>query len=174
MSNFVLAQIIGAVAVAIALFVFQINHRKRMLELSAVAAFLYSISFFLLGAFTGAAMNFIGGVRCYVFSKSRTKKANLRTFLFFAAVALIATYFTWVGPLSLLAMFGTIFSSIASSQLSTTKLRRFALLAPPLWFAYNYFTHSYPGMFIEVFVIFSNLVGQYRFDFKRAVKSRTS
>jgi hypothetical protein len=55
---------------------------------------------------------------------------------------------------------------MASGQLNTKNIRRVALLAPPLWFSYNFLTHSYPGMFIEIFVICSNIIGQYRFDAK--------
>jgi len=48
--HFLVGQIIGSVAVLIALIVFQINNRRKMLHLSAAAALLFALSFFFLQA----------------------------------------------------------------------------------------------------------------------------
>lgn len=166
MSSFLLGQCIGIVAVLFSLAVYQTDQRRKMLSLAAIAAILYACSFFLLHAYTGAALNLIGGIRCYLFMKSKSAKDSLLVFGLFASISSIAAYLTWVGPLSLLALAGTISSSISGGQLSTKWMRRAGLLAPPLWFSYNLIIRSYPGMFIELFVLASNAIGQYRFDFR--------
>lgn len=43
-------------------------------------------------------------------------------------------------------------------------IRRLALTVPPFWFSYNAITGSFAGMFVELILLFSNLIGQYRFD----------
>lgn len=166
MSHFLIAQIIGSIAVVISLAVYQLNNRRRMLQLSAISATLYAVSFYFLQAYTGSALNLIAAARCYTFTTAKTKQNSTKIFTVFAVMSLTATYFTWAGPISILALLGTLFSGMAAGQLSTKNIRRVALLAPPLWFTYNLLTHSYPGMLIEVFIICSNLVGQYRFDRK--------
>lgn len=143
-----------------------------MLKLAAAAALLYTIHFFMLGAVTGAAMNLVGALRCYTFYKVKPTEHHQWVLWFFIAVAVSAAAVTWQGPVSLLAMFGTIFSGIASWHKKPKFIRRFALSAPPMWFSYNAISGSYPGMFIEVTMFISNLVGQYRFDYRHKSHTR--
>lgn len=172
MSLNLIAQIVGIIAVVLSLAVFQLNKRHAMLLLAMTAAFLYALHFFLLGAATGAAMNLIGAFRCYVFYKVKPTRSNAWILYVFITISLLATLYTWQGPISLLAAAGTVLSGIASWQLTPKYIRRYALSAPPPWFAYNALSGSYPGMFIEVFMFISNLIGQYRFDLKPTSRLR--
>jgi hypothetical protein len=172
MSSYLAGQMVGAVAVIISLAVYQVNNRSKMLGLSTISATLYAIAFFLIHAYTGAALNFIGGMRCASFMRSRNAKDSIGIYVIFAAVSCFATAVTWSGPVSLLALGGTLLTAASSGQLRTRHMRRVALLAPPLWFTYNVLTAFYPGMFIESFVIVSNLIGQYRFDIGPRASSR--
>jgi glucose-6-phosphate-specific signal transduction histidine kinase len=169
MHHFLVAQLIGAAAVIIALSVYQFNNRILMLRLNVFAALLYAISFYLLGAPTGAAMNFIGSGRCYVFTKVKPAKKNVWVLFVFILVSVIATALTWQGYLSLLAMGGSILSAVAFWQNDPKMIRTLALLIPPLWFSYNALVGSYPGMFVESFNLVSILIGRYRFD-KKPIK----
>jgi hypothetical protein len=165
-----IAQLVGIVAVIFSLLIFQQNKRLVMLQLATTAAFLYTIHFFMLGALTGAMMNLIGAGRCYVFYKVTPNKHNEWILWAFLGLSAAATIATWQGPISLLALAGSVCSGIASWKKEPRTIRRFALSAPPLWFTYNAISGSYPGMFIEIAILASNLVGQRRFDFKH--KSR--
>lgn len=172
MSLYLIAQLIGVCAVLISLSVFQVNKRSVMLKLGMTAAVLYSVHFLLLGATTGAAMNIIGAVRCYVFYHVKPGRGNVWILATFVSVAAVATAFTWQGPLSLLAMLGSMLGATAFWQTNPKIIRRIILFVPPLWFSYNTISGSYPGMFIEVVMFFSNLVGQYRFDFKHRAHTK--
>ncbi|HEY4964295.1 MAG TPA: YgjV family protein [Candidatus Saccharimonadales bacterium] len=171
MHHFLIAQIVGAVAVIIALSVYQFNNRKLMLRLNAVAAFLYAISFYMLGARTGAAMNLIGSGRCFVFTKVAPSRKNIWVLFIFILISIIGTALTWQGNVSLLAIGGSIFSAIAFWQRDPKTIRVLALLIPPLWFSYDALSGSYPGMFVEAFNLVSILIGRYRFD-KKVIKAR--
>jgi hypothetical protein len=140
-----------------------------MLKLGMSAAILYTLHFFLLGAFTGAAMNLIGASRLYVFSKVRPNRQNDWILFSFMILAVVATAFTWQGPISIFAMAGSICGGIAFWHDKPKSIRRWMLVVPPLWFTYAAFVGSYPGMFIEAFIFGSNLVGQYKFDVKKKV-----
>jgi hypothetical protein len=52
--NQIFIQLIGFVALGIAFSVYQLNERKGMLRLQMWASLLFSIHFFLLGAYTGS------------------------------------------------------------------------------------------------------------------------
>lgn len=166
MSNVVIAQCIGAVAVIISLAVFQVNKRSLMLWLSLSAGILFGVHFVLLGALTGAALNFIGVARSYCFVKVTPARKNVWILLIFISIAAIATVATWKGLVSLLAFTGNTASGIAFWQRKPKDIRRWAFIPPPLWFSYNALSGSYPGMFIELFNFVSLLIGTYRFDWR--------
>jgi hypothetical protein len=167
MSLHVAGQLVGCAAVLFSLAAYQINRRRGLLLISTVSALLYSVAFWLLHAYTGSALNFLAAIRCYTFRSNATKHSSTKTFLIFGAASLAATLLTWNGLISLLPLAGTLLYAFSESQIPTRSLRRTGFLAPPVWFLYNLFTGFYPGMFVEVFVLISNMVGQYRFDLKQ-------
>jgi hypothetical protein len=164
MSLFLIAQFVGVIAVVISLTIFQLNKRQTMLKFGMTAAFLYSLHFFLLGAPTGAAMNLIGALRSFVYFRTKPSRKNIWIPLVFLTIASIATLLTWQGPVSLLALAGSVLGGIAFWQKNPKLMRHIAILVPPLWFTYNAMVGSYPGMFIEVAMLISILVGRYRLD----------
>ncbi|MEK9195850.1 MAG: YgjV family protein, partial [Patescibacteria group bacterium] len=76
------------------------------------------------------------------------------------------TILTWHGLISLLPMIGMITGTIAFWQSNPRYIRLIGLISPPLWFTYNYISGSYAGMFAEIILLSSNLIGIYRFDIK--------
>jgi hypothetical protein len=164
MSQFLIAQIIGSIGVLFSLAVYQVNNRKHMLLLSMTATTLYAVSFVYLHAYTGALIDSIAAVQCYAFYRSKSIKQNMTVFVAFRAIAAVATIVTWAGIISLLPFIGSVISGFASSQIKTKNIRRIALLSVPFWLSYAILVHSYPSIFIDIFVLCSNLLGQYRFD----------
>lgn len=163
---------IGVAALLIAVSIYQTNTRKSMLLLGMFSCLLWSTHFFLLGAITGAAMNFISAIRCYVYNKIPPSKKNRWIMWSFIGILALATALTWQGVISLLPCVGSMSSVIASWQKRPTWMRRLGLLSSPPWFTYNLISGSYPGMVIEVLLVTSNLIGQYRFDFKPTFRSK--
>lgn len=160
----VAAQLIGFVAVAINILTFQVNDRRKMLNIGAVAAAIYTVHFYLLGAYTGSAMNALGGVRDAITARVTPSRKNIWLLMSLILAAVAATCVTWHGVISILPLLGTTLNAISFWNKNPTTIRRLYLAAPPAWFAYNAIVHSYPGILIEVIMILSNLVGQYRFD----------
>lgn len=166
-------QLIGLVAVSISLVVFQTNSRDTMLKLGMTAAIFYTLHFILLGAFTGAAMNFIGGARCFVFYKFKPSKKHHGILFAFIGLAVAGTALTWQGPLSLLALAGSVGGAFAAWHTKPESIRRWAILVTPFWFIYDAISGSYAGMFIEVVILTSILIGEYRFDWRHKHHHRT-
>ena len=165
--SYMTIQLIGFIAVCFSILTYQLNKRSHMLITETIAAFLYSLHFFLLGAMAGGAMNFIGGCRALVFYKYPPSKNNSWVLVLFITLAIIGTYLFWDGLVSLLALIGTIGYAITYLQTNPKYIRRIMLLTFPAWFTYNIIVGSYPGMAIEIIVLISNLTGQYRFDFRK-------
>lgn len=168
----ILVQSIGVVAVTISLFIFQLNQREAMLRLGIVAGVLYALHFFLLGAPTGAAMNLVGSARSFAFYKIKSGRGSLWVLVAFTFIALAGAVLTWQGPVSLLPMLGTMTGSFALWHKKPKFIRRWALFAPPLWFTYNAISGSYPGMLIEVVMLCSIILGEYRYDHRHKHHAR--
>jgi len=171
MKHYILIQLVGFVAVGISLWVFQVNNRQTMLKIMVFSALLYATHFYFLGAYTGAAMNLLGAGRNIIFIKSANRTKWLPAL--FVLLFIIATIMTWQGPLSLLALGGMVSGTLAFWQTNTKRIRRIALLSPPLWFTYNFISGSYPGMLIEFIMLISNLIGTWRFDLRHTKRTHS-
>lgn len=171
-SNQIFIQSIGFAAMIAALLVFQANNRKNMLSMHTIANALYSIHFFLLGALTGSAMSVLIVIRNYFFYSSKKREKTWTLPIVFIFCFVIFTIISWKGMISLLPMFGATCGTIAFWQSNPRLIRIFSLLAPPLWFAYAFFTGAYPVMITEFIMFSSDLVGIYRFDIQDKQNAR--
>lgn len=170
MDQFIIAQSVGVAATILALSVFQVNKRTSMLWLALAAGMLFTLHFWLLGAYTGAILNFVAAVRTYAFVKVNPSRKNIWMLWVSTLIGLVATIILWQGPLSLFAFAGYATSGIMFWQTKPKNIRLWGIVPSPFWFTYNAITHSYPGMFIEVVNVVSVLIGMYRFD--RTSKSK--
>lgn len=168
-TKIVIAQLIGFVALILLVIVFQRDNRKSMLRLMMAAALLYSVHFFMLGAFTGAAMNLLNMFRSYVFvnrDDAKWARHNWWLYVFLGAIFTLGVA-TWAGWYSVLAIVAVSVQTIAFWSTNTRVIRYISLIVPPCWFAYNLIVGSIPGMLTEAMILGSLLVGIYRFDIKK-------
>lgn len=159
-------------ALLVAVTIYQTNTRKAILLLSMTASLLWTAHFFLLGAITGSAMNLLGATRAYSFLKVEPTRRNRWVMWSFAGLLVVATALTWQGPLSLLPLAGSLFGVVGDWQKRPKMIRRLNFGSSPPWLVYNVVSGSYPGVVVEVLRMTSNLVGQYRFDFRPALRAR--
>lgn len=171
MPHHIAAQLIGFVAVGFSLAVFQVNQRRMMLSLLIGAALLYSCSFYMLHAYTGAIMNLLAAVRSYVYVR-HIKQQDPKLLVGFTLLFIVAAGLTWQGPISLLPLIGTLSGTLAFWLLNLRQTRLLTLISPPAWFVYDALSGSYPGMLIEVINLSSNLLGIYRFDIAKPQVTR--
>ena len=157
-------QLIGFVAFVLSLLIFQVNKRSSMLRIQMVACLLYAIHFFMLGAYTGAAMNVAGVARNFSFDKLKKSRHSWVLPILFITIFFIAAILTWQGPRSLLPAIASIGGTLAVWQQNPRMIRLLSLLSPPLWLTYNVLSGSYPGILSEIFLLTSTIVGIYRFD----------
>jgi hypothetical protein len=166
-------QLIGFIALGFYVALFQVNSRIRMLTLKVCGALLFTAHFFLLGATTAVAMTLIGACRDSTYILIG-KKRLVYVPIFFITVFTVAAILTWQGPISLLALAGMTFGTLAFWQTKPSKIRLFALFASSPWIVYDLISGSYSGMILEGAAIISNLVGIYRFDLSKRRGGLTS
>lgn len=160
--NEIIIQGIGFIGFILAIITFQKNSRKFILFSQMSSAFFYSIHFLLIGGITGTVMNTISILRNYVFYKTKSKYFLYIIIFIYILFGIIF----WESYLSFLPIFAMISGSIAFWIKDTRKIRYLSLISPPLWFIYNYYVGSIPGILNEVFLFFSIIIGIFRFDRK--------
>jgi len=172
MNHFLVAQAAGVIAVIFSLLVYQFDNRRTMLILDLFGNLFWILTFLQLRAMTGLFLVSVGAISNFLFIKFRPDKENLWLLVIVLATIALATAVTWKGPVGLLAMTGSMLYTIRFWTTSTSKIRHMSLIAAPAWLIYDVLTGNYPGVFIEVFGVGSNLMGQYRFEIKAGSKER--
>lgn len=166
-----LAQIIGFGGTALTIIAYQQNKRKNILLCMVISASLFTIHFILLGAYTGAIMNFFAGVRSLVFVNNTKKWAKSKiwvaVFMVIYTVACIATWDKWYSILPLIAMLLTTISNWVQSE---KKIRFLTFPNSPCWLIYNVLNNSIAGVITEIFVMSSLIIAIIRFDLRKPKK----
>lgn len=165
-------QIIGFIALILGVASYQFKLRTKILLTQGAANFLWAIHFYLIGAFTGSALNFVALGRNYTFVKYRNKFPGPILPSLFIVIFVAAVIFSWQGYLSLLPLGGMILGTLAFWHKNPTIIRLLSLFCSPMWFVYNLLSGSYPGIIIEMFIFSSILIAIIRYDIlKKSEKS---
>lgn len=159
-------QIIGFFGLLFVVISFQKNKRSFTLLSQLVAASFFTVHFFLLNAFTAAAMNLTSASRAYVFNLRESNKwiNSPITMYMFIALFWIAGLLTWQGLISILPILSMTLECFALWSRDTRRLRWIFLSARPGWMIYNYLVGSYAGLATEAFIVGSLGLAIIRFD----------
>ena len=153
-------QILSLVAVATGFISYQMKSTKGILFFQILTALVFSAHYFLIGAMTAAAINFMGvfsGI-CYYVRDQRGSK-TLVVPIIFTTLRWIAGMFTWEGWYSLLLLVGLTASDVGFAISKARVIRKLYLIKSPLCLAYNAIVFSTGGMIYEVATLISAVIG---------------
>lgn len=159
MSNFVLSQILIAIAICTDTMSFQFKERKKIVACLLISCILISTHFMLLGHWTAACLGLVAALR-FATSMFTTSKKLMVLFLV-ANIAIL--FFTYAGLLSILGCAGGLFGTVASFCKEDKLLRQLMLIGTILWIVHNVLAGSPGAVLMEAIFISSNLVGYFRF-----------
>lgn len=164
----IITQIIGFVAFALAVLTFQSNKHKSITLTKCASDALFVVQFIMLGAYTGAMMNGIGCVRNIVYSILVEKKKNVRiAVIVFSIIVVISGIATWNGPISLLAIFGKLLSTLSYAFKNPRNVRRMTIPVCIVWGIYDSICGSWAGVLTEIFTLTSIAIAYIRFEYKK-------
>lgn len=168
-----LAQFVGVGALLVAISSFQMKTHKKIVSFQVVSTSLFMTHFLLLGAPTGAILNFIAAIRAVVFANKDKKWGRSNWWMvFFAGLSIIAVIAVWEGYLSLLPMIGMIFTTVSFGIENPKVVRALTLPSSPLWIVYGFINRSYAGVLSECFVMISIIIAIIRLDIPRKSKGK--
>ena len=159
------AQGLGVIALIIAILSFQQNDQKKIVTFQMISSVFFCIHFCLLRATLGGILNGIGILRAFVFRNREKQWASHPVWLILFCALFCATGIVfWDGPISLLPIAGMILTTVAFWVKNPRTVRFVSAPSSPLWFIYNWYYSSYPGMLTETFVFSSIAVAFFRYD----------
>ena len=166
MSQELWGQIIGITATVIITSAYQANSKNKMLMVQTPGVVLLCVSYLLLGATSGFAMNIACVLRnlCCLFIKEKTKGYYVMTGAMMCIMGVLGIL-SWEGPISLLLIpsliINTFFVALGLPQI----LRYSLLLTSSACLLYNILIPipSIGGILLESITIVSAVVGIVRF-----------
>lgn len=160
----IIGQIIGLIAPIMTVISYQLNTKKKVLFALSAATLATCISYLLLGATVGFALNIVCLIRnicCFFFIKS--KRDVLIWFGIFATVMGACSIFTYEGLYSLLSIFGLIINSYFVLRGEPQSLRKSILLTSTMVLIYNIIVFSFGGIANELMALVSAAIGIIRY-----------
>ena len=166
MSLFAISQALVVIAIGFDLLSFQFKERKQIIACLIVSCLLIAVHFALLGHWTAMGLGALAAVR-FIASYHTTSKTVMAVFI---GAALVVAATTFHGLLSILSCLGSIFGTIGSFCKDDKRLRQIMLIATSLWLVHNIFAGTPTAVLMEALFISSNLLGYYRYYYRRAGK----
>ncbi len=161
----ILVQGIGFMGIACSILAFQYKQYRPLVTLRAATELFFGIQYILLGAYSGAAMDFLGCFRNWVFLDCDKKGKSLRPWrILFSVIFVAATLLTWAGPKSLLSAVAKVASTVAYGSSNPRLIRFITLCSSSCWLIYNSLVFSLAGVLGEIITLTSVLIGIIRFD----------
>jgi len=160
----ILGQTLGIIATLITALSYQANTKKKLLFIQSVATLCTCISYLLLGATSGFALNIVCLIRnvCFYFQKEGKTPIYISTSIFVVMMGILGAM-SWQGPISLLIIVAlaanTFFLSLGKPQM----LRYSILVTSLMVLIYNIYVLAIGGILNESIAILSAFIGIIRF-----------
>ncbi len=155
----------GSIGFILGVSAFQSNKHKMIVltKLGSEAAF--TIQYFLLNAYTGSIMNFVGVIRNLIFYKLVEKGKSTKIAMWvFCGVYIISAIITWEGPTSLLPLVGKLCSTVAYSIDNPRYIRIINIPTLTMWIVYNCVYGAWEGLATDSISLISVLIAMMRYD----------
>ena len=160
-----IGQTVGIVAMIVAFLSYQAKTTKGIAAVQSISGSLFAVHFFMLGAYSGFAMNIFGIVRnlFYVYGKKKWS-SHIAAPITFCAIFAVAGVLSWVDTFSILPTVGMAVSSFTYWMDNAKIGRRLCLITSACWLAYNIHCGAIGAILVETFSIPSILIAIVRYD----------
>ena len=164
---YIIAQIVGILAVATYLLSYQLAKRKHIILVNATSSALYVLQYILLGALEGAAIDILSAVGA-VTAHNKDKKI-IAKYLPIIIVLLNLLFLTaglslYKNIFSLFPIAGAILQTSAFWMTSEKRIRQVSFLGTPFWLAYNLSCQAYGSAIGSILCMISIGSAIYRYD----------
>ena len=184
----IIAQVLGGIAILSNIYAMQFNKHGLIMLFKLIGSFLFCLQYFLLGAYVGMIMDFIGTVRNIVFAYLVKKGKSTKPYIIFFAIltffmGLFTVIQTWDTTLvalsiwkasqgvlvflavtvSVLSIIAKLISTIAYGFKNAHTIRMLNVPSCSCWIIYNFVCFSFTGVINELLTISSIIIAEIRF-----------
>ena len=163
------SQIVGLCAVALYLLSYQLKKRSNIVWVTCISNALYVLQYIMLGAFSGAVMDFMSAVASFFAGKKNTpnfKKhskwiAALNLLLIMVAGIIITVIRR--DPIELIPIAGALLQTGGLWFENEQTIRKFGLCSAPFWLLYNFISQAYGAALGSLIAIISIIIAMIRY-----------
>lgn len=160
----IIIQGIGFLGILAAVIAFQAKTHRNIILFRNANTLLFALQYFLLGAYSGAAMNMLSLVRNEIYSWCiRRNKKTIYAQMVFCGIYVVSGILTWAGIESLIIIISKFFSTYAYGVKDTKWLRILTLISVSCMLVYNIYARSLAGVACEILTIISLVIALIRF-----------
>ena len=157
MINFILAQILGAVALILVCISYFLKNKSTFMIFQTIANFFYASAFFVVKAYVGAGLVMISLFRCLYlyFSEKHNFKYTFHFLPIFIVLYIVTTIIFWNSPFDLMPLVSSLLFTIAYTIKNMQTMRYILTIPNTILVIYNILTTTYTSAildFIEVVV----------------------
>ena len=174
----IIAQILGIIGMLMSVLSYQQKGKARILTFQLLGSVLFVANFFLLGAFSGAILNFVAIIRALIFIYEDKVHADHPAWTIGLTAVYVLSYvsvFTIFGKeptvinlfVEILPVLAMTVTTVAFRYKEDKILRRVAFISSPLWLTYNFIFFSLGGIIGETLNLSSAIIGTLRLDRKK-------
>lgn len=168
--RFIIATVVGVLAVAIFLLSYQQKKRKNIIIWNVVSRCLYVVQYVLLGAYSGAVLDVIGaGVSVIAEKKEHPRLArHIKAVVIACNLVIIGVgLLLYENIFSLLPIVGVLLHTGAFWLRDERTIRRISLLGSPFWLAYNLVSRAYGSCVGDLLTMVSIVVAMVKYRKKK-------
>jgi hypothetical protein len=161
----IVTQLIGALGIIASIAAFQFKKHGTVLIFRTLNEGFFAVQYFLLAAYTGAAVSVIGITRNLIFKNRIANGKSTSVFIaIFSALFILFGVLTWEGPKSILIIVAKVLSTISYGNKNTTVIRVIGIITTTSWLLYNWYVFSIAGVLCEAFTLTSLIIALLRLD----------
>lgn len=160
---FLIAQILGFIAMGFNIFSYQVKSGKGITVVQTIGSTIWATHFLMLGGLSGSLMNMVSIPRNFAYSNKEKypllkKKVVPLFFSFLYVIAGVIVLIAFKDFIDLLPVTAMVIQSFAFHTQNEKLIRYWSLLSQPIWLIYNVFKFSIAGVLCEAFTIVSIIV----------------
>ncbi|MBO4897568.1 MAG: YgjV family protein [Clostridia bacterium] len=167
----ILVRFFGILGLILSIIPFQFKKHKQIVLCKMASETSFAVQYFLVGAFTGAWLDLVSGLRNYLYYKFvKIGRSTTPIIIAFGALVVTLGAISWEGPRSLLPVGAKLITTVSYGMKKERLLRLITIPSCILWIIYNLFTGVWEGAVSDSLTLLSILIAIYKFDIRNQKK----
>jgi len=170
--TFFVAQIFSFIGAMSNIVAMQLNKKRQIMICYIITNWVYAINYFLLGAYSGAILDFVAGIQIFINSSLESKGKKIPGWLIaiYFGITIFLGSLVFSSAIDIMPIICSIICVIIIILKKESSIRKFTLINMILWLTYDIIVKSYVAAISDFAILISTIIGIFRFDIKKRRK----